>query len=347
MGIRLAPLSIFQWGKEVTSGTAVAATTQIAAPTVDFDDDDELGFPQLARGYLIGNTGSEFVLRRGMNWSVPAHPPNFTQMLQWMSMSLGSIAAPGASPAGVFTWNFTRPLATVPIPETYTLERRLSDGTTFTDFEWAYCHAKSWQLNVNGKGEVTFAINGFGRRRQPSTLTPAINPVAALIPSGARTTISIDATFGGLGGTLVSTQFLDCNLQFDSGFFPIFTCDNRPDQDFTIGGFDPRNSHFNLDVTFLVQGQYATELAQAELIGSAALAGIRYIRVEITHPTFITGSSTYLMRFDMVALCKKGSLVKIDEQDGQCIYRLKVGETANGVNPWFSATIRNGSSAIS
>lgn len=348
MGFRLAPLTTFQLGLEATAGTAVAATMQVAVPDMVFQEIDEVVKPNLARGYLMRNTGSEFSRIRGTEWSLPEHPPNFQQFHNWMAASVGHIVTPTASPAGVFTWAFPRALSTVPVPDVFTLERRVTDGGTNTDAEWSYAFIKDWTLTGKQSGELGFSANGVARRRQNSTLTPAINPSAVLIPVFGRAQLSLDATFAAMqsGTTPVTNQLSDWTLQFMSGLFPVYTADNRADQDFTTYGFNPRLTGFNFTCRFYVQSQWATELALAETIGTSSLAGTRYARLAITFPTFITGSSTFLMQFDMVALNESGSILKIDEQDGICLFEMKLTETANGVNPWFTATVRNAATAL-
>jgi hypothetical protein len=346
MGIRLAPLTVFQIGREAVPGTAVAAAAAggLAIPTMDFDGTDEMVRPQFARGYLIGNTGSEFVANRGVKWSIPEHPLNFQQVLHWLLMSIGTITNPVASPTGVYTWDWSRALlpGTVPIPDAFTFERRISDGTNFTDAEWSYATCTDWTIAGKPSGELGMSVNGFARRRQNSTLTPGINPQAVLNAVNSRVKVYINSTYATIGTTAIAGQVLDWSLTFESGFKPGYTTDNRADQDFTIVLFDPRSTHFHLKLKMLVLTQWAAELALGEQIGSQSLAGIRYIRIEITHPTEIVTGSAYLLRFDMVAITDKASMTQLSEQDGQMIFDASFSETANGVNPWFACRLVTG-----
>lgn len=311
-------LRLFQMGKEATRGTAVPATSKAAVPIIDFEPIDVIYRPRLARGLVVRNTGFETPVQRGSKFAIPDCPVNYEQLQNWLSMAITGIAAPTG--AGPYVWLFVRNPAADPVPSSWTLERRLTDGATPKDNEWAYCLAT--KIGFSGKdGEaLMFNLDGFARRVQASTLTAALSMPSIEIPPFALSKMFIDATWAGLGGTQVATQVLAWSLEFTTGLKPIFTADARADMDFQAYVFDSADVQIAFKATCLVAGQYDLEKTAAEAMT------LRAVRLQAD------GTSGRQLQIDFLAKHTLGSVFKVGEQNGQDIVEFDMQEATDGTN---------------
>lgn len=315
------PLTLFQWGKEVTRGTAVAATSKIAVEGIDFAPTDELYRPNLAKGLLLPHSGDEVPVMRGTTWSLKDTPVVYSQQQNWLAMAVkGGVAAVGA--ADPYTWTYTRSLTADPAPTTYTLERRLTDGTNNQDNEWAYCFLTQIGWTIEQGQPLKFSAEGVARHIQASTLTPAMAMPTIEIPVAALSQMWIDATWANLGTTLVSGELQKAEIQFKTGLKPAVLVDGRTDLDFSTYIID--GDAVGLDVTIdvlLSASRAASALAAAE-------AGtIRAVRLKATNAG--TGHS---MQFDMLLKFDAASFFEVGDKDGQVVGQFKLRETTDGTN---------------
>lgn len=317
-------LRLYQWGKESARGTAVAATSKIATEDIDFQPLDAFDRPKLAKGLLHRNPGSEVVVGRGSSWKATESIVVPSQQQHWLSMGMGTVTPGGAGP---FTWLSTRTLTADPAPVTWTLERRMTDGSTPIDHEWAYCFASELKWSYQIDQPVKFMAEGFGRRVQASTLTaalamPTINP-----PPTALTSVWMDSTWATLGSTLVTAQVLKCDIAYHTGLKPKMTLDGRTDLDFTTYIFDAAACGLDVDLVIMTGSQYAIEKTAAE-------AGtIRALRLQTT-----IGAD--IVRLDCLLKHDKASTFGVGNQDGQDTATFKLVDTDDGTN-MFAPFITN------
>ena len=319
-------LRLFQWGRETTRGTAVPATSIIAVQDIDFAPEDEVVRPKLRKGLLHRNPGGEVVVKRGTTFSVAEGPVVFRQLQHWLSMSVrGGVTAVGAT--APYTWTFTRSLTADPSPDSWTFERRLSDGATSKDNRWSYGLLSQIAFSFAENEALQFSAQGFARRIQASTLTPALTMPVTEIPPAALAKVYIDDTWAARGTTQVTGQVLGATFTFHTGFKPLMSLDARADLDFTTHILDPGEVGFELELVMLVAGQYDIEKAKAEA------AALRAVRLEI-----VSGSDS--LKLDMLAKHEKGSLFKIDTKDGQDIVTMSLVDSDDGTN-MFEAVVVN------
>lgn len=318
-------LRLYQWGKEGTRGTAVAATSKIATEEVDFQPTDAIDRPKLAKGLLHRNPGSETVVSRGTTWKTSESVLVPAQQQHFCSMGIkGAVAATGVGP---FVWTFARLLTADPAPDTFTLERRMTDGATPVDNEWAYCFASQLKWSYMIDQPIQFSAQGFGRRVQGSTLTPAlampsINP--APVP---LTQVWIDSTWANLGVTQVSSQVLKADITYHTGLKPKPTLDGRTDLDFTTYIFDAADCGLDVNLVIMAGAQYALEKTAAEA-GTA-----RALRLKTTIGADIVQLDCFLKH-------DKASTFGIGKEDGQDTVPFKLVDTDDGTN-MFQAVVTN------
>lgn len=327
-GIGLQGLRTFQFGKESTRGTAVAATSKMAVEDVQFEPIDTVSRPKLAKGVLLRNPGNELVVTRGTRIVIPDTALIYDQIQNFLSSLRGAVTPTGTNP---YTWAFTPLLTADPAPDAWTIERRLSDGTDNIDNEWAYCLWSVLKFTYQIDQPLTFSAEGFGRRVQASTLTAALSLPAVEIPPTALCQAWIDSTWAALGTTQIAGQVLKAEVTINTGLKPKLAFDGRTDLDFTTYVFDPTMRGIDVALTVMVKtsaGQYATEKTAAEALTKRAL------RLKVL------GTSSREFTLDMLLTHEKGSLFTIGSEDGQDIVEMKLVDANDGTN-WLTAKVVN------
>lgn len=321
-------LRLFQWGKETTRGTAVAATSKIAVPFIDFEPTDRVDRPKLAKGLAHRNPASETQVMRGTRFTVPEAPVVLRQTQHWLGMSVATV--PSATGVGPYTWTFTRSLTADPAPTTRTIERRLTDGSNSIDNEWAYCLLSRISFHYRRDETLKFSAEGFARRVQASTLTAAQALPTIEIPVTPLAKVWIDSAWASLGTTQITGQVQKADLTFHTGLKPWSGFDGRTDLDFSKYVLDADEVGMDLELELLVEtssGQYATEKTAAE-------AGtLRAIRLEVDE-----GTNT--LELDGLYKHEAGSVFKVGSQDGQDIVGMRLVDSDDGTN-LFKALLTN------
>lgn len=316
----------FQWAREATKGTDLAATSKIAVENIAFTAEDLVERPKLAKGLLTRNPGNETIVFRGERFSVPEGPLNYEQLQNWLSMAVkGAVAPTGVGP---YVWTFARTLTADPALDAFTLERRLTDGTTPVDHAWHYATLSRIGFSGARSGTVKFSAEGFARRRQTETLTAALTMPTTEHPAFGQSRVFVDTSWAGLGGTAYATQIYGWKVDFLTGAKPQETADNRTDLDFSIVTIDGYEVGLEVEImALLTQTQYNAELAAAEA------QTLRAVRVQVD------GSSSRQIQWDM--LLKYSEMPhSIGEQDGQDIVSLKLVDATDGTNQ-FQCKVTN------
>lgn len=298
--------TIFQIGKESVRGTPVAATTRLLLDRLDVDPGAVTHKPTPATGALV-RQGPTSVTRKFAQLR-PSGPLSFEQILYYLYMGVkGGVTPTGTGP---YTYTFDPDEVSDPAPDTFTIERRISDmlaSPGVDDIEMEYCFAR--QLTIRGaEGEEAvwqLEADIVGRQVSSSTLTPAISVPSVEEIMVYKTALYIDDTWAGLGGTQVQGQLLDFSLTFDTGLAPLFTPDgNLYFSKYTFAGAPGRPKGATLDLTMLVDTQMATERTKAQ-------AGTtRFVRLKAT------GSDSRDVALDMAVQHESGDIAMVDARDG-------------------------------
>lgn len=346
MGVAYTPRRAHYWGKETTSGTLVAATERLILTEFDVEQVEETVALPTIRQYMLRGHGDEFVASRGIIFKGKG-PLAYEQIHTWLHMAVeGNITATGTGDNR--TWLHTRGLTGIPTFNSLTFERRLTDGTAHIDNEFGYGLLRSFTITIPDSGHVTLDVEGFARRIQASTLTVItgsdIQPTLEFAVQ-PRCAIYIDDSFGGIGGTLVSSKVLGATLKFNTGLVPTWTCDNRTDLDWTLPTLDGFSTDAELEITAMLDsagssgGDFVTEKTKAEA------STMRYVSFFMQGKDIGTGTRNSL-RFNMSMKHVPGSIVKVGTDNGRDIVTYSLRSSADGTNAWLTATVVNGRSAI-
>jgi len=297
------------------------------------------------RELMMRETGDEIVSQRGMDFS-GSGPLLLDQFHTWLSMSVeGGVSATGTGDNR--TWVHDRSISVVPDLDSYTLERRIGDGTNSFARETTYAMLRSWTLDWALEGPVNLSVDGFARRRVASIYTALSG--ANLIPPvekalSGRTTVAIDNTYGGIGGTVISGKVIGGSLTFFSGAGPQRAMDNRTDDDFSLEIYNPEEMSCEVSLRILCDpqtagnGDYGTELAKAEGVA------LRAVRIFNEGSDIGTGTNRSLT-LDMLMKHRDGTIAALGQENGQHIIEVDMVSGTDGSSAWFSATTVNARSA--
>jgi len=314
-----AAASIYQVGTQSAFDTAVAATARLAVPRVDFEADDAVMRPQLAKGLAIRSPGNEFVTIRGGRWSVPAHPANFEQLPGW----LGTVVAGGVtgSGAGPYAFTFTRNILALPALNLLTLERRMSDFTNHIDEEWLNCVGQELTISGQADGEVQLSVQGIGSKRTASTLTGSQTMPAVEHVPFSLSEVDLDPAWASIGSTQLVGQVLSWSVRVMSGAKGLRPADARTTLDHGLIVYDAREVGAEIRMRLLQdKTRYNAEVAAAE---AQTLRGMRFA---------FAGTSSRAFNLDVLAKHTAGSLVTVDESDGQVVYDVVMQEATDATN---------------
>jgi len=348
MGVANVGRTTYQWGLESTNGTAVAATERILLNEMTWSPIDTVDRTTLMREIMLRETGDEIVTQRGMDFSGTG-PLLLDQFHTWLSMSVeGGVSAAGTTPDVHRTWTHDRVVSGVPNLDSYTLETRFRDGTNGISKETSYAMLRSWTLDWALDGPVSLSVDGFARRRVASIYTALSG--ANLIPGvekalSGRTTVAIDDTFGGLGGTVLAGKVIGGSLTFFSGASPQRAMDNRTDDDFSLEVYSAEEMSCELSLRILcdpqtaANGDYGTELAKAEAVA------IRAVQIFI-EGSDIGGGTNRSLTLNMLMKHQAGTLAALGKENGQEIIEVDMVATTDGSSAWFSATTVNGRALV-
>lgn len=319
-------LTLVQWARESTPGTDLAATSQILVNSFNTVPQDEYHRPPVLRGLMQRNRGFETPIKRWTEWSAEG-PFSFEQAQNWFSGAIANVAAPTGS--GPYVWTHTKNPAAQPSLATFTLERRVTDGSTPYGHAWHYAVIRKLTLNFADGEPVTFQAEGFARRVQTETLTAAQSlPTPELAPLGVGK-MWVDAAWANLGTTVVATQILSGSIEINTGAVPIWTLDQRGDLDYSTVGFNAEEASINVQLTALVGPQFALEKTAAEA------GSLRAVRLQLD------GTSSRKLLLDFLAKHEMASIFEFGEQDGQHVVEMNLQESTDGTNLLVAALTNN------
>jgi len=325
-----AGLELVQWARESTPGTDLATTSKILATSFNAVPMDEVHRPAILRGLMQRNRGMEQVIKRWSEITIEG-PLSFEQAQNLCVAALGNDAAPtGTNP---YTWECLRDPTAQPSLATFTIERRVTDGTTPIGQAWHYCVLRELTLRFADGEPVSYSATFFGRRVQTETLTASqAHPTPEWMPIGFGK-LWIDTAWANLGTTVVATQVLSGEITIRTGAVPIWTLDQRSDLDYGAVGYNAAESSLEARLTLLLGGQYSTEKTAAE---AQTLRALRFQ---------FDGSSSHQFLLDLLMKHQLGSLFEFGEQDGQHIVEMNLVESSDGTN-LAKATVINGVSTF-
>lgn len=313
-------------------GTLVPATSRMIVEDIDFEPLDKNIRPDLAKGLLLANRGNEQAISRGTKWTLKDQVLSFEQLQNWLSMLTGNFSLSAGSPnVWTYTWSPLLP----PDPVSWTMERRLSDGTTYVDERFGYAMMDKFSIKHGQNKEVSFSASGFARRIQAGPITSSLSMPSPHIPSSAQVSVYIDSSWANLGNTLISDQVYGGDLNIDTGFIPVVTSPGRSDLDFGTYAVNSKNVQATYKPTMLLAPgrQFNTEKTAAEA------ATLRAVRVQIDD------TASRQMQIDILMKHEAASLFKVGEWQGSDVVVMNLVGSTDDTNFW-RITVKNSASVL-
>lgn len=323
-------LRLFQWGQEAdgTPGTAVPATSKIAVNDIQFEDEDNIDRPPLAKGSVVRHPGGDTVVSRGTRFTIPETPCIYDQIHNVLGMAV--VETPAATGVDPYTWTHVRDILTNPDLNTRTIERRITDGTNHIDNEWAHAMLSEVTFKFKAGAPLMWSAKGFARRIQGSTLTAAQAFPTIEVPVSGLAQVWIDAAWASLGTTIVAAQVLEGTITFHTGFDGKLALDGRPDLDFSYAIIDAKKVGIDAKIKVAIEassGQFATEKTAAEALTRRA---VRFR---------VTGTQSRQITFDMLLRHRKATIQTIETEDGGDIANLDLVDSTDDTNLFRVETI--------
>lgn len=204
------PLNVCQLGKEVTAGTAVAATVTWRSPFGGWDDDRQTETIEEDVG-TFGNSGRVVDTMLGAKIPMPSGVAHFEQLLYLLEASVGKVTPTGT---GTYTRLYNAPIAdTPPNLQSYTL--RVGNKLISSDVAlFTYCLPVEWELS--GKQGELWKVNGswMSPRKQSGAFTAGLALPAWEPMQFGQTKLYIDATAGTFGTTQKTGVIMGFSMKY-------------------------------------------------------------------------------------------------------------------------------------
>lgn len=325
-------LRIYQLGRETTKGTAVAATTRWVG-TLEIEPDEPVITPQVQTGLMVEGAPADAIARRSARLRFEADL-TYEQILHVFNMTLKGVTT-GTGAGADKTWIFDPTFTGDPGLNSFTVQRRLTDGTTNWDERVAYVLGD--ELTISGAvGEnAKVELSCFGRPVETGqAITGAISvPTVNFVPAQLFK-LSIDDTLAGMGTTLFG-QLVSFRLRFVAPSQPRFYLDGRSDRSFAVHSL--RRASWELEAQ--VEWDAAAEAERAKAQSRAN----RYVRLVATGPAL--GASAYKIQIDFVARHQAGQYDQAGDRDGADTTTLRL-VSAHASDLTFKAIVVNALSTL-
>lgn len=306
-------------------GTDVPATSQLTIEELDWDDADENQYnPRYATGILARYRGAPVPVQHGTRFSFNDQPVPWEQLPHWLSAIMKGDVVPVWVPGspGVWRWTFTRAPDTNPSLKSFVLERRFTDGAgNNVDQRCSYAMMAEWGVRYAENEHLRMSGNGFARRAQSEAITSALTLPTTEIGVSALSTVYMDTTWGGLGGTLVSEQVIGWDFKVATGAFPQHTAEGRPDLDFTKHQYNADEVQANLSLQLLLD---PTTFAAQRAIALAGTAQAVQVKV--------AGSGGRLLKLNAMMRYSKPELFGFGVAEGQDTIAVTMVEAPDSTN---------------
>lgn len=217
----------FQWGKETTRGTAVAADTWLYAAPIPMTPDRVPQYHQdlsNTRARTVRDSVFEYLVRNSLRFDAD-HPPYFQILPMLFSCGLiGNITPSEQTPSqGDYLWTMTPSLIAANAPDTITLEA--GDDVQAYEVE----HVMFERYRIAGEiaqdgvgGPVTIEADFFGRQWTAATFTAALSLPTTEIMSAKVTQFFLDTAWSGVGGTEKTGLLRAFDVEILTGVHPKF-----------------------------------------------------------------------------------------------------------------------------
>ena len=211
--------SKFQYGKESTRGTAVAATKMLLAQIKGIPVDRKPKFIEDALGVRARSARS--AIYQYLVEDTLTIPDLYTQCLPlFFSCGLkGNVSASEQTPSQTdYKWTFLPNMTSDNSPDTITLE--MGDDTQAFEIEYAMFRRLKFAGDIPqdaGAAPITLEADYFGRQVTPTTFTAALSIPTATTLSAKAARLTKDATWANRGNTEVANILRGFELELLTG----------------------------------------------------------------------------------------------------------------------------------
>jgi len=297
-------LRIYQAGREVAYGTPVAATNRLVGQ-LEVTADEVVVMPAPQIGILLENPTTDQTVRR-MATAKFSGELTYEQILYLLEASVKG----GVSPTGAGadrTWLYTSAYAADPVLKSFSLQRRLTDGTTNWDEGIAYALLKDAKISGAIGELVKFDSTWFGRPIDPAVALTAAIPVPSVnFASAADVKVYLDTTFANLGTTQLLGDVVSWDFNWKGIYQPKLYQDGRADRSFSSHALQSQGYDASIQVEWNAQiNGFRTQAASRALL---------YCRIVATGPTL--GASNYKVQIDFVCRFKAPQFDQAGDRDG-------------------------------
>ena len=292
-----------QWGKETTSGTAVAATAVARAEGVPEDVGDYSRYAEDVN-HINGLT-DQYTAYKQARFPMVFNPATFEQICDVLD---GGILVATASADGVGTGK----VRTYTFPNTSTVSittKTIEGGDTTSCEEIEYAFVEKLTFAGQQKQACTLNADWIGRQITPTTFTSGlaaldVNPILF-----GNSKLYIDEPGGTIGTTLVSSTVTAFSLDIETGLVPRFTGDGD------IVYKSVARSKFVPTLKLTFEHNTTAKAEKAKWVANTP----RLIQLKIEGPTLTTSGtySKYSAIINMAGLYTKFSA--LSEDDGNDI----------------------------
>jgi hypothetical protein len=225
MGIGIKRLDRLQFGKEVTPGTAVVATTRWRGAGNMLDDQRKIEEIDEFIGILGGGADRDAVVQL-LGMVDLADVPATTEQFQYLlAMGLGGPttgAADGAGTDKIYTTNI--PTTTVPTLVPYSVEG--GDNSEVEVMEYTVCKKITLKGAMGQTARMSGSLMGRQVTRLGASFTAATIPAVSELPV-QKGKVYLDAVGGVYGATQLTGVIVGFEVNVEISINPIFTMDGN------------------------------------------------------------------------------------------------------------------------
>lgn len=212
------PFNKIQLGREVTAGTAVAASSIWRGPATDIVDESTHEFAEEDVGILLP-TDREYVPMKGARLALPETELTFEQVLHVLEAGIMTATPAGTGP---YTYAYAFPASTTPNTiKTYTLETGNAVAGDVHEMEYGF--VEEFTFSGAAKEAWKMASTWVGRQKTTTTFTGALSLATVEEALFNNTTLYIDATAGTIGTTAKAGVLTAASLSVKTGVVPVWT----------------------------------------------------------------------------------------------------------------------------
>ena len=273
------------YGKELTRGTAVAATKRWPGQAPKVMSDTKKTFVTEMLDVRAAERRS-VVFQRLYRNNLTAAQATFEQLPAVFGCGLKGVTPTETTPSqGDYLWTFAPSMTAANSPDSLTIE--LGDDAQFWESEYCMFDKISLSGSIDqegGEASVSLDAGFFGRQLTTTTKTPAIALPTGEFMNAKRARLYIDTSWAGVGGTELANLLRSFQIEILTGVHPDST--------------GSANQYFNAhkEGVIGVMGTFTIEGGSnaAAILTASRSAGLVVARLEIAGNQIGTGTSRSL-----------------------------------------------------